>query len=210
MSVYQGDIVQLARVGSNEPIGWYQKLRSDNGNVNFYLLAGYTGAVIINSKDVTENSNEYNKQFRVVKRIGGDQISYVLKFDQEEAEKVAKNQDISASIQKIDSKIKQLTDILNNKTREYHKAMADLEDAHSIKNRILKGEKFRYLYAIFPGDYNSKEYCWRIPDSMKDIEFTPGGFAKVLDNHGSKANVIIRRVEESYEYLDHKVLCSQE
>lgn len=92
----------------------------------------------------------------------------------------------------------------------YHNAMADLEDAHTIKSKILRGEKFRYIYAIFPGDYRSKEYCWRIPDSMNHIDFTPGNFVKVIDNTGSKTNAIVRRVEESSEYIDHKILCSQE
>lgn len=88
MSVYQGDIVQLAKTEGSFPIGWYQKLIDNSGNVCYYSLTIVEDSLrVINSKDVAESSNNYPKEFKIVRRISGSDITQVLKLDVSKAEK---------------------------------------------------------------------------------------------------------------------------
>lgn len=204
MAVYQGDIVQLLRISDSSIIGWYQKLRDGKKNVNFYCLENEN---VISSREVLEDGSNTNyKNYKVIRRLTGDNIQKVLKIDCEEAYDLSLRSEISASMETVNSKIDSLNNLAEKRLGDYQEVISLVGELNKVKDKLIRGEKFKYLYASFPNSFNpNKEYCWIISDDLS-FDFSPGEMVTIVDNYYMTSFVMVRRVEESYEYIDHKVI----
>lgn len=203
--MHQGQICRIERNGLALP-GWYQKLISASGSVNYYKLNSTeedTMRVIqAGSVDDSMHNQFANREYKVTFVLPPDaqvtNTSITLDYDYERKVRAdIFSSNVQDMIDKLENRISELS-------QELDAAHSQLTELKSVFDGIEYTEDPGFTYVYGRHTPNTRELCWRVPFDLVD-KAVVGAIAMVETAQGN-AEIRITRVMKNPTLLSHKLV----
>ena len=182
---------------------WVQKLRAGDGKINLYRLNVPEEQVVFNLKDVDESLTNANpeKPYEIkcvlpvelqMKKMDLD--TYKLEDEVSQVQVLERVAKLKEDERNLSNKIK----VLLESRSKISKAIDDIVGSCPNGNG--------YMYAYGKHDVSDREFCWRVPEELRD-KVKPG-CTIVVDTKYGKCNAIVTRVETTHYFVPHKAVFS--
>lgn len=208
--MYQGQTCWI-ETRSNAPddyvklSGWFQKLRSDDGNGVFYYQLGSDFKLAVDAVDDSMLNKSPERHYEVVMVVPAELQAKHTKIDDEIVKSIC--------LREILQEIKRMDKVYHEKAEQLAKLDALRKEAESILSQrteltkaydeaMRNGGVPKFYYAYGKHDADGKEYCWRVPFGLRDL-VQPGATVMVEARDGIKS-CVVTRVQISPQLFHHK------
>lgn len=180
---------------------WVQKLRTDDGKVNLYRLNVPEEMVMFNPKDVDESLTNANpeKAYEIKCVLPVDlQLekteldTYKLEDEIAQGQVMERVAKLKEDERNLTEKIKELCESRNKIT----KIIDDMVESYSNSDG--------YMYAYGKHNAASSEFCWRVPEELR--EKVKPGCTIMVDTKYGRSEALVTRVETAPYFIPHKVV----
>lgn len=220
----QGQICKLKRRIDGEELGWFQRLRMDNGSIKFCKLNQSVNNPQTETFDTYDDglvdssgTNKYAgrplEAFCIVP-ASAQVMCTVFAADDDIDQRIARQ----VSIETMQRQLANLNAEFERAHATFRTVSQQASDAEHRRESLLRsvrdlegrirdardGREVLFSYAYGRHTDNGREFCWRIPDDMVE-SITPGASIIVETDRGHQT-VTVTRVERLNEFIPHKLV----
>lgn len=220
--MHQGQICKIYQRDHGN-IGWYQKLRDDNGAVKYFRVERdntLAPASINDSQVETADARSLHAKPYVITYVMPveEQISSMA-FNpaNDAAQNIVNRQgvvEIQAEITRLERAaenearlLHSLENALNISRRKRESLLDSIEDLRQARASIEGGGEPSFMYAYGRHNPGGADYCWRVPSSLES-RVLPGRKMLVETRDGETAEATVTRTECLPVLLRHKSVIS--
>lgn len=228
-SMNQGQICMIKRRADGVDLGWFQKLRMEDGNIRFCMVRTTDQQILNNDGnvcmpapipdgEVDSSGNNKNPakpyvaynfvpasvQIRYTRFTADDSLG-------EDIQKSLTRSAIQAEIEKATAEYERAIEAYNRKTAEATsadqarlKVLHGLSELESLKRSLDLGCDTEFVYAYGVHESGGDTYCWRVPNGLEEAA-VPGAVA-IVDTKYGEQRAVITKIERSKEFVPHKAI----
>lgn len=185
--------------------GWFQKLRSDDGNGVFYYQVGSDIKLAIDAVDDSMLNKFPERYYEIAMLVPTELQAKHTKIDDEIVKDICL-QKIIQEIKRVDNvyheKVEQLAKLDVLRKEADHVLGQRMELTKAYNEAMRNGGVPKFYYAYGKHDAEGKEYCWRVPFDLRDL-VQPGKTVMVEARDGIES-CVVTRVQISPQLFHHK------